>query len=161
MAQSPIDLTINTGEHIVLSAAVLMNLDQVSYQWYRNGVAVNPGPGGASEMGGFVSGAQGTIAVRTDEALYTLRITNATPGDAGEYTISFTNPCGTAVSTAATVTVRCIGDFNQDGGIDGNDIDSYFASWEAAVPDADVDFDGIVDSADAGSFLDRWSNGRC
>ena len=161
MAQSPIDLTINAGEHIVLSAAVLMNLDQVSFQWYRNGVAINSGPGGASESGGTVRGARGTIAGRTDSSLYTLTITNATPGDAGEYTISFTNPCGTAVSPAATVTVRCIGDINQDGGIDGNDLESFFTSWEAAAPDADVDLDGIVDSTDVSAFFDRWSNGRC
>jgi hypothetical protein len=161
MAQSPTDLTIAADDQIVLSAAVLMNLDEVSYQWYRNGVAINPGAGGASESGGVVSGAQGTITGRTDDSLYTLRITNATPGDAGSYTISFTNPCGTVVSRAATVTVRCSGDFNSDGGIDGSDVDAFFAAWEANALEADVDLDRAVDAMDVTDFFVRWSAGTC
>jgi hypothetical protein len=161
MAQSPLDLTINADEPIVLGAAVLMNLDEVTYQWYRNGVAINPGSGGASESGGFVSGARGTIAGRTDNSLYTLRITNATPGDAGSYTISFTNPCGTVVSRAATVTVRCIGDFNSDGGIDGSDVESFFFAWDEAATTADIDLDGLIDETDAREFFARWAEGRC
>jgi hypothetical protein len=161
MAQSPLDLTIAAGNQIVLRAAVIMNLDEVSYQWYRNGEAINDGPGGASESGGIVRGARGTIAGRTDDSLYTLSITDATTSDAGDYTISFTNPCGTTVSRAAVVGVRCFGDFNQDGGIDGSDIAEFFPAWQAGSPATDVNFDGLVDLSDITMFLSLWSEGSC
>ncbi|MFZ4430369.1 MAG: DUF7453 family protein [Phycisphaerales bacterium] len=55
----------------------------------------------------------------------------------------------------------CAGDFNQDGGIDGGDIESFFAAWEASDPCGDVNQDGGVTGDDVGSFFSTWEAGGC
>jgi uncharacterized membrane protein len=56
---------------------------------------------------------------------------------------------------------RCVADFNQDGGVDGADIESFFLAWEAGEVLADVNADGGVDGADVESFFLIWSSGSC
>jgi glucose/arabinose dehydrogenase len=53
----------------------------------------------------------------------------------------------------------CLADFNQDGGVDGADVEAFFLAWEAGVTEADVNFDGGVDGADIESFFLRWEAG--
>jgi len=55
----------------------------------------------------------------------------------------------------------CIADFNNDGGIDGQDIEAFFQSWEIAEPSADVNQDGGVDGQDIEYFFIRWEAGIC
>lgn len=58
-------------------------------------------------------------------------------------------------------TGNCPADFNQDGGIDGSDVQAFFADWEAGLPSADVNCDGGVDGADVDTFFGAWENGGC
>ncbi len=60
-----------------------------------------------------------------------------------------------------TPAARCIADYNQDGGIDGGDVESFFADWEAGTPSADVNEDGGVDGADVQVFYAAWEVGSC
>ena len=53
----------------------------------------------------------------------------------------------------------CIGDFNQDGGVDGSDIESFFLQWEAGEPAADVNQDGGIDGGDIETFFIAWEAG--
>ena len=53
----------------------------------------------------------------------------------------------------------CIGDYNQDGGIDGADVEAFFADWEVAAPGADVNQDGGIDGSDVDTFFERWQAG--
>ncbi|MFN9992757.1 MAG: GC-type dockerin domain-anchored protein [Phycisphaerales bacterium] len=74
------------------------------------------------------------------------------------------NPCGTAESAAATVTIndcppQCPADFNDDGGVDGDDVIAFFAAWDAAATAADVNADGGVDGDDVIYFFGRWDAG--
>ncbi|MBL9002064.1 MAG: hypothetical protein JNK25_13105 [Phycisphaerae bacterium] len=55
----------------------------------------------------------------------------------------------------------CPADFNQDGGVDGADVDAFFAAWEAGEPIADVNQDGGVDGADVDTFFAAWEAGGC
>ena len=55
----------------------------------------------------------------------------------------------------------CIADFNSDGGVDFDDLDSFFAAWENAVPTADVNDDGGIDSNDIDTFFAAWESGSC
>lgn len=55
----------------------------------------------------------------------------------------------------------CFADFNQDGGIDGADVDAFFAVWITGAAEADVNQDGGVDGADVDLFFTLWSNGGC
>lgn len=55
----------------------------------------------------------------------------------------------------------CDGDFNIDGGIDGSDVDAFFADWQQGLPSADINDDGGVDGADVTVFLQRWEQAAC
>ena len=55
----------------------------------------------------------------------------------------------------------CVGDFNEDGGIDGADIEAFFLSWEAGEAAADVSQDGGVDGSDVQVFFTAWERGSC
>ncbi len=58
-------------------------------------------------------------------------------------------------------TCRCVADFNQDGGVDGGDVEAFFTSWEDGLRDADVNDDGGVDGADVQEFFVDWERGSC
>ena len=125
--------------------------------WYRNPAS----PIIILDSPGFIEGAN------TD----TLRFTNLSEFDDGleVFSVIF-NDCGTtAVSTTARLTVLpegscgapCPADFNQDGGVDGADIDSFFGAWEAGDTGADVNQDGGVDGSDIDTFFTAWEAGGC
>jgi hypothetical protein len=62
------------------------------------------------------------------------------------------------------VTVKpspCSTDFNQDGGVDGSDVEAFFLAWAVSEPSADVNVDGGVDGADVEWFFVRWQAGGC
>lgn len=68
------------------------------------------------------------------------------------------NSCGGSTSEVVTLTV-CIGDHNCDGGIDGSDVEGFFADWEVGNVAADVNQDGGIDGSDVELFFERWEAG--
>ncbi|MBS0197742.1 MAG: hypothetical protein JSR77_13385 [Planctomycetes bacterium] len=62
---------------------------------------------------------------------------------------------------AAAAAAPCPADFNQDGGIDGADVQAFFAAWETGDPAADVNQDGGVDGTDVEVFFAAWESGVC
>ncbi|MEI7656506.1 MAG: GC-type dockerin domain-anchored protein [Phycisphaerae bacterium] len=71
---------------------------------------------------------------------------------------SASSTCGGETSDPASLTI-CIGEFNCDGGVDGNDIESFFVAWEAGASSADVNADGGIDGSDVEVFFLRWEGG--
>ena len=57
--------------------------------------------------------------------------------------------------------VPCAADFNQDGGVDGSDVDAFFVAWESGDAGADVNLDGGVDGGDIEAFFAVWEAGGC
>lgn len=55
----------------------------------------------------------------------------------------------------------CVADFNQDGGVDGQDIEAFFTAWEVSLPSADANQDGGVDGQDVQAFFTAWETGEC
>ena len=55
----------------------------------------------------------------------------------------------------------CPADFNRDGGIDGDDVPSFFDAWEIGDASADANQDGGVDGDDVTEFFRVWENGGC
>ncbi|MFZ4573246.1 MAG: CHRD domain-containing protein [Phycisphaerales bacterium] len=53
----------------------------------------------------------------------------------------------------------CFGDFNNDGGIDGDDVIAFFADWDANRACADVNGDTGVDGDDVIAFFNAWDAG--
>ncbi|MBS0195301.1 MAG: hypothetical protein JSR77_00930 [Planctomycetes bacterium] len=75
------------------------------------------------------------------------------------------NVCGSVTSDPATLTVQtcstCPADFNQDGGIDGADVEAFFNAWESGGNSADVNADGGIDGGDVETFFMAWEAGGC
>ncbi len=96
-----------------------------------------------------------------------LELSPLAPGDAGYYFPIFVTPGGCGLQgayfhvTVGECGTSCPADFNQDGGIDGGDIDAFFAAWEAGDGAADVNQDGGVDFGDVDTFFTAWENGGC
>ncbi|MBL9002521.1 MAG: hypothetical protein JNK25_15435 [Phycisphaerae bacterium] len=55
----------------------------------------------------------------------------------------------------------CPADYNQDGGVDGGDVEAFYMDWEAGNAAADVNGDGGVDGGDVQTFFTAWENGGC
>ncbi len=55
----------------------------------------------------------------------------------------------------------CAADYDQSGGVDGDDIAAFFADWQAGAACGDVDGSGGVDGDDIPFFFDRWQAGGC
>lgn len=90
----PSDLTVCEGTNASFSASYLAQnyMGVVKPRWKRNGVTMTDGPTG---WGSTISGAATGVLI----------ITGATPTDAASYTCTFTNPCGSATTTAAQLVV--------------------------------------------------------
>jgi hypothetical protein len=106
----------------------------------------------------------GTITPGADLALYVTNSSRLTTPDAGfggawsvigfdlhTYMEGYSAPGG----------LPCPADFNQDGGVDGSDVDAFFAAWENGQEEADVNYDGGVDGADVDTFFAAWEAGGC
>ena len=57
--------------------------------------------------------------------------------------------------------VPCMADFNQDGGVDGQDVQVFFDDWEHGRSRSDVNLDGGVDGSDVVAFFAAWEAGGC
>jgi glucose/arabinose dehydrogenase len=55
----------------------------------------------------------------------------------------------------------CPADFNQDGGVDGADVEAFFVAWTNSDPSADVNLDGGIDGGDLEAFFIPWEAGGC
>ncbi|MFZ4574166.1 MAG: GC-type dockerin domain-anchored protein, partial [Phycisphaerales bacterium] len=53
----------------------------------------------------------------------------------------------------------CPGDYNDDGGVDGDDVIAFFADWDTGLIGADLTGDGGVDGDDVIFFFERWDAG--
>jgi hypothetical protein len=102
----------------------------------------------------------------------TIRIIAATPALAYDYTeratwstsntreLIFTDETVVPVGSS-TGCSPCAADYNQDGGVDGNDVDAFFTDWEAGATCADANQDGGIDGGDIDTFFSLWQNGGC
>lgn len=84
-------------------------------------------------------------------------------GDGKSFGVRVFPPSGAAanISGIAVIGPRCPADFNRDGGVDGMDVEAFFADWADALPDADVNEDGGVDGSDVEYFFGAWEAGGC
>ena len=82
-----------------------------------------------------------------------------TLSDAGNYTCTFTNPCGSVTSNPATVTVLCLSDFDSNTFVTSDDFDTFVADFELGDPAADVNHDGFVNGVDFDTFADHFVAG--
>lgn len=105
---------------------------------------------------------------------YTLKDFNASTtfpsldlGDDGRLFVTVTlNEIGQTTDIDAIIRVDfndcgCAADYNEDGGVDGQDIEAFFAEFEDSAGCSDVNQDGGVTGEDVGAFFDVWEAGSC
>jgi hypothetical protein len=156
VAAHPQDSSVRAEDGVILHARVAPGYDfggAVQYQWFRDGQAISDGEGGASDGGGFVSGAAGTVWGLGSNLTTWLSLTGARPSDAGEYTVVFSNSCGSAPSRAAAVTIGCAADFDGNGQVDFFDYLDFGAAFAADDPSADFNHDSQIDFFDYLDFV--------
>ena len=112
-----------------------------TYRWRRDGVNLS------------------NSTTHSGVATPTLTIRDSGPNDSATYTLAVTNACGVRESQAAVVEVFCVGDFNDDGGVDAGDVEAFFGAWEQGEQSSDINADGGVDGQDLFLFFDRWEAG--
>jgi methionine-rich copper-binding protein CopC len=66
---------------------------------------------------------------------------------------------GGAASWSFTIENPCTADYNNDGGVDGDDVIAYFADWDSGLIAADFNNDGGVDGDDVIEFFGAWDLG--
>lgn len=54
---------------------------------------------------------------------------------------------------------QCRADVDNNGGVDGGDVEAFFALWDDGLQEADFDQNGGVDGADIAAFFNRWRDG--
>ncbi|MFZ4431483.1 MAG: GC-type dockerin domain-anchored protein [Phycisphaerales bacterium] len=128
------------GSTITLATDVTTS-GSTTYRWRRDGVNL------------FNSTTHSGVATPT------LTIRDSGPNDSATYTLAVTNACGVRESQAAVVEVFCVGDFNDDGGVDAGDVEAFFGAWEQGEQSSDINADGGVDGQDLFLFFDRWQAG--
>ncbi|MFZ4575762.1 MAG: GC-type dockerin domain-anchored protein [Phycisphaerales bacterium] len=116
----------------------------LTYRWQRRSVS-----------GVFVDLVDGAEVAGSGTPSLTLLMNTST---AGLYRLSATNSCGTSYSNAVEARV-CPGDFDCSNSVDGDDVISFFAAWDAGLIDADLTGDGGVDGDDVIAFFGRWDSG--
>lgn len=94
---------------------------------------------------------------------------------AGSFVLSSTNGQADAANTVAAGSFRltggfwgtgagcpvCAADFNNDQGIDGDDVIAFFADWDQSRGCADSNRDGGIDGDDVIFFFESWDAGGC
>lgn len=60
---------------------------------------------------------------------------------------------------AAAQQPPCPADYNDDGGVDGDDVIAFFGDWDNGLIAADFNGDGGVDGDDVIEFFGRWDSG--
>jgi hypothetical protein len=88
----------------------------------------------------------------------TLQVQLVSPDTSRRFRAVATGSCGSATSEPATLRI-CLGDFNCDNAIDGDDVIGFFASWDAGLIEGDVSGDGSVDGDDVIAFFGAWDVG--
>ena len=69
---------------------------------------------------------------------------------------NYTESDGTMISS--TCPTECIGDLNNDGQVDGADLNALLGDWGDSRSPADLDGDGLVDGADLLGILSAWGS---
>ena len=117
-------------------------IEPLSYQWLRDGQPID-------DDAVFEAAQSPSMAI----AAGSLRCTTF------ELSCRVCGPCGCSTSIAVRFEFNFVGDFNIDGGTDGQDVEAFILAWEAAEPGADVNCDGGIDGGDVEAFFTCWEAG--
>jgi len=114
------------------------------------------GNDGMSSVLGELNGGSGQMTLLLHEVSAGVTATYA-----GIANFSYRGPSIVVFAQAGSSCPTCAADFNQDGGVDGGDIEAFFGAWQAGDACGDTNLDGGVDGGDIESFFQVWQAGGC
>lgn len=136
-------------------SSITTNID--NYCASQGGTLTLTAIGGSGLTVNWFDGSCGALTVGSGTVLNIPAPTQTTT-----YFARWQGTCGTSLCASRTITViPIVGDFDNTGGIDGSDVEAFFAAWELGDPSADVNQDGGVDGQDVGVFFTAWEAGSC
>jgi hypothetical protein len=99
-----------------------------------------------------------TVATNNPAGASTIRVrfTDANSGWWAVGNINLAGLVGTPPVVCPWAADGCFADFNNDGGIDGDDVIAFFGNWDTSVDCADVDGSDGVDGDDVILFFAAW-----
>ena len=135
--QSVVDIDRSGEEPVTLDGSASADLDGtiVSLEWFEGQTLI-------------ASGQMPVVSFSVGSHTVTLIVTDNNGGSASD-------------DVTILVSTPCVGDFNQDGGVDGSDVEAFFEAWSIALPSSDVNSDGGVDGSDVEEFFTKWSASEC
>lgn len=149
ITRQPIGGDYRGGDFFQLGVQATSPNGELTYQWRKK-----------NESGEFIPMTEGQGGgVFTDVTGPTLIVSGVSCDGGGEYDCLICDSCGCYPSNVANLNVQSLADFNNDGGIDGLDIEDFFAAWESGSSESDVNLDGGIDGTDVELFFVRWESG--
>ncbi|MFO0875155.1 MAG: immunoglobulin domain-containing protein [Phycisphaerales bacterium] len=120
MTFAPSSQTAAIGATVTFGASALSFDDDAptSVQWLKDGVELVDGP---------------TIPGATTPVL---TLFDVSARSAGTFALRITNDCGEATTTAAMLTISCLGDLDANGAIDATDLGMLLAAWGTTDTDS-------------------------
>lgn len=86
-------------------------------------------------------------------------VTHDYDATAGRVTVETVIDTGIDAQTILEASFIRSADFNEDGGVDGGDVEAFYAAWEAGEPTGDFNLDGGIDGSDVEAFFTSWEAG--
>ena len=129
---NPADTTTNASRPVTLSVRSLG--PDLAFQWRKDGSPL--------------SDSDRIFGATTRD----LTINPVDLSDAGSYDAIVSNDCTQLTSAAATLTVLCTADFDQNTFLNGVDFDAFIEAFELGLPAADIDGSGWVNGVDFDTF---------
>ena len=129
--------------------AVLFENGSIEFRYNAITPVADAGTGGGGT-------ADATIGIENADGTVAVSFAASTAASASSFRIDYapgTPNCGPSCSWAAE---GCFADYDNNGGIDGDDVIGFFADWDSAGECADVDASGGVDGDDVISFFSAW-----
>jgi hypothetical protein len=114
---------------------------------------------GAAISGTFPTA--GTSALRFNGTATAMSTTNQAQYTTVTSNVTFVNNAGASFVLTLPPEDPCFADYNADGGVDGADVEGFFADWSQGLAEADTNLDGGVDGSDVETFFAQWSAGGC
>lgn len=155
----PKPTTLCAGGDSTTLSVVVDGAAPLQYRWQRRDVAPNSPwvnlANGPLLLGGVpvatVSGAT-TSSVQFSRDAFGTSFLNLT----GYFRCVVSDACLLASNSPEALIRFCVGDFNCDDAIDGDDVIAFFSSWDLGLPDADMNGDQSVDGDDVIAFFAAW-----
>lgn len=107
----------------------------------------------SSYSAAFINASGGTVSGAMN------RLLNALADGKAYLNIHSTTFGGGEIRGFLQVVPPCIGDYNDDQGVDGDDVIAFFADWDQNILEADVNGDEAVDGDDVITFFGAWDAG--